>query len=47
MSTNEDLYDIPLGTPKLKNNQLKIFKNVSEFWNFALENVCLFQNSFV
>jgi len=31
LSVNEDLYNIHLRTPKLKNNQLKIFKNVAEF----------------
>lgn len=40
MSANQDLYNIHLRTPKLKNKHLIIFKNVSEFWNFTLQNIC-------
>lgn len=40
MTVKEDLCKIHLRTAKLKNNQLKIFKNISELWNFTLKNVC-------
>lgn len=42
MSVNEDLYNNHLRTPKLKNNQVRICKNVCK-----KSASCLFGSSFV